>query len=517
MRRGFLLLGIVVVVAALAAAAARAATGTGTTTTGTTDTTTTATSSTTTATTETTTPPTTTTAPTYAPLVQSRLSDGCVGAGVAAITKPKSAAVTLTLPKAGLGASEYPASRPFLVFDSAKESGSGCHNSAATVTNLSLFGGAITATTVKATDGKGTVTGLEIRGSHVAIKRGQTIAVGSWGLLTLGAAVGRLSAPLALRLVYQHDSVPARTTIFIGFAALPQAHTVATPQANKHEREHRQKPKSRLPQPLTVTPRLGIRPSNYVFPIDGGASYSDTYGANRSDIYDGWHHGVDLFAPLGTPVVAVATGKLTLVGWNAVGGWRLWVTDKRGNSFYYAHLAGYSRHILRHRRVKAGQVIAFLGRTGDAFGTPPHVHFEVHPHQFVKLGYDGAVDPTSYLRSWRVEHLPVSEIPAAARLRAPAGTPSQESATVWGELLRARHLMPDGEPAVALAPSLRRSFPAAQPTPAFVDARRLASSRHTGDAASTPASRWPAITLGLALALLATAGSLAVMRRRRAS
>jgi hypothetical protein len=64
-------------------------------------------------------------------------------------------------------------------------------------------------------------------------------------------------------------------------------------------------------------PSLGYKPKHYVFPVDGGASYVDTYGAGRSDIYDGWHHGDDLFAPLGTPVVAVARGTLSLVGWNS--------------------------------------------------------------------------------------------------------------------------------------------------------------------------------------------------------
>ena len=162
-------------------------------------------------------------------------------------------------------------------------------------------------------------------------------------------------------------------------------------------------------------PGLGYKPKHYVFPVDGGASYVDTYGANRSDIYDGWHHGDDLFAPLGTPVVAVARGTLSLVGWNELGGWRLWLTDKKGNSFYYAHLAGYARWILTHHHVRAGQVVGFLGRTGDAFTTTPHLHFEIHPHQpaFVKLGYDGAVDPTTYLRKWQIENVPARRDSAA--------------------------------------------------------------------------------------------------------
>ena len=202
-------------------------------------------------------------------------------------------------------------------------------------------------------------------------------------------------------------------------AAAHHSGTTHAKQAAKKHRGH----KNKVAQPLTAVPGLGYKPSHYVFPIDGGASYIDTYGANRNDVYDGWHHGDDLFAPLGTPVVAVARGTLSLVGWNELGGWRVWLTDKKGNSFYYAHLAGYARWILTHRHVRAGQVIGFLGRTGDAFTTAPHVHFEVHPHQpaFVKLGYDGAVNPTTYLHKWKVEHVPVDEIPQPAKLKAPVG------------------------------------------------------------------------------------------------
>ena len=160
-------------------------------------------------------------------------------------------------------------------------------------------------------------------------------------------------------------------------------------------------------------------------------------------------------------------------------------------------------------------MIGFLGRTGDAFTTTPHLHFEIHPHQFVRLGYDGAVDPTTYLHGWRVVKVPPSQIPPAARLRAPAGTPTQEAAVVWQELLTARHLMPNGEPAVALTPGLGR--PLSNTNRADVSAIRLASADRLSSrrAPSALPGPWLSIALGLALAALAATGSFAVHRRRR--
>jgi hypothetical protein len=149
--------------------------------------------------------------------------------------------------------------------------------------------------------------------------------------------------------------------------------------------------------PLTVTPKLTAK--RYVFPVYGPSSYTDTFGAPRADVV--WHHGDDIFAPLGAPVLAVADGVVFSVGWNHIGGYRLWVRDDSGNEFYYAHLSAYSPLATNGRRVQAGSVLAFVGNTGDAAGTPYHLHFEVHPKALLKLGYDGAVDPTQYLDAWR--------------------------------------------------------------------------------------------------------------------
>jgi len=185
-----------------------------------------------------------------------------------------------------------------------------------------------------------------------------------------------------------------------------------------------------------VTPRLGL--TGYAFPVVGGVSYGDSYGGFRGDVPGNWHHGDDIFATLGTPVVAVADGTLNRVGWERLGGWRLWVRDHNRNQFYYAHLSGYSPLALRSKFVKKGDVIGFVGNTGDAFTTPPHLHFEIHPHQLLRLDYNGAVDPTSYLDGWR--HVAKPHLPYPAHPPFPAGAVRKEARYIWRELLAARGL-----------------------------------------------------------------------------
>jgi len=165
-----------------------------------------------------------------------------------------------------------------------------------------------------------------------------------------------------------------------------------------------------LQKPLRVTPPLGQR--GYVFPLLGPyPAFSSTFAVPR-DV--GWHHGDDLFAPRGAPILAVANGVVFSVGWNRIGGWRLWLRDRSGNLFYYAHLDHYSPLAVNGRRVKAGQVLGYVGTSGDARTTPPHLFFEINPASLTGLGYDGTVDPTSYLQSWRKLDDPVPATPVTA-------------------------------------------------------------------------------------------------------
>ena len=521
MRRGVWFFVLGVIAAALGAASAYAAGTTTTSASTTTDTTSTSTTTTTVSTTTTaatTTTRTTTTTPpppSYAALPASYLSDSCVGAGSAAIAIPGRQVLTLGTPASSRGPSAYPAKAPIVAFSYSTAYGSGCKTARVALGSVSLFGGAITAKSVSAIHGHGSVSGVV---AHV----------GGWGEVRYQKTVGRVTAPLVVQLLAAHGGLPAGTTIAVAFGASPQVvhkhHSSATKSGHAKKHHHQRAP---VAQPLTALPSLGYKPHHYVFPIDGGASYVDTYGANRNDIYDGWHHGDDLFAPLGTPVVAVARGTLSLVGWNSLGGWRVWLTDKKGNSFYYAHLAGYARWILTHPHVRAGQVIGFLGRTGDAFTTTPHVHFEIHPHLFVSLGYDGAVDPTPYLQKWKVEHVPMDEIPQPARLKAPVGTPQQEATVVWHELLVARHLTSAAGAATtaagaAAAASTHRPFPhppsyeASGAPPLRIEAATPASAHLSASRNDMPLLIGGPLGGLLALSALG-AGAFTFRRRRRAA
>ena len=165
-------------------------------------------------------------------------------------------------------------------------------------------------------------------------------------------------------------------------------------------------PEITLPRQPAPTVSIAPNADGYVFPVFGQSSFSDDYGAPRA--ITGWHHGNDIFGAAGLPLLAVADGVLSKVGVNAVGGNRLWLTDTHGNAYYYAHLSGYPAGVEDGLSVKAGQVIGFLGNSGQAITTPLHLHFEIHP-----AGGD-SVDPFPYLSAWQQRaSLPLA-IPEAA-------------------------------------------------------------------------------------------------------
>jgi murein DD-endopeptidase MepM/ murein hydrolase activator NlpD len=122
-----------------------------------------------------------------------------------------------------------------------------------------------------------------------------------------------------------------------------------------------------------------------ICPVQGASAYGDTWGAPRSG--GRWHQGVDMLAPMGTPLQAVVSGFVSQRR-NTLGGITLTLLGDNGNRYYYAHLSAYEG---AGGPVTQGQVIGYLGDSGNATGVP-HLHFEIHPSGGV------AVNPTASVR-----------------------------------------------------------------------------------------------------------------------
>jgi murein DD-endopeptidase MepM/ murein hydrolase activator NlpD len=104
-------------------------------------------------------------------------------------------------------------------------------------------------------------------------------------------------------------------------------------------------------------------------------SYVDSWGAARSGGRS--HQGTDVMAPHGARVFAFVNGVVSRESTSSNGGIQLYLQGDNGVEYFYAHLSGYA--VSTGARVRAGQLIAYNGQTGNARYTAPHVHFEVHP------------------------------------------------------------------------------------------------------------------------------------------
>jgi murein DD-endopeptidase MepM/ murein hydrolase activator NlpD len=363
---------------------------------------------------------------------------------------------------------------------------------------LTLFGGEITVGSVvsrisvksgggprRAKLNASTVDGLVVLGQPVTVTApGTSVPYGTWGTVSMlqgtsssfaGLGTDGVQAKmtgLVVHLNADHAGLPAGTDVVVGFtdvsAEARLTHVLKEaarpddqikPKLPKLKEKKAKAPPGLPPVrqiPFNVFPKLTA--GGYVFPVYGQAGYTNSFGAPRADT--GWHHGEDIFGTLGSPILAVANGIVYSVGWNDVGGLRLWLQDLAGNEFYYAHLSAYSPLAVNGAQVRAGDVLGFMGNTGDAEGTPYHLHFEIHPVSLLYEGYDGAVAPYPYLQAWkRLQDLPLTSVAGWA----PPISDSSRAPKPGAILLQAR----DISNATGLDPgSLRRAMRATSSAPA---------------------------------------------------
>ena len=136
----------------------------------------------------------------------------------------------------------------------------------------------------------------------------------------------------------------------------------------------------RMPPTATVpVPVRGVRANRI----------ADTWGGPR----DGGrrHEGTDIFAKRGTAVTSATRGIVVRIGDHGIGGKHVWVLGPGGERHYYAHLDGWAPGLHDYQVVRAGDALGMVGDTGNARGTPPHLHYGIY-------GPQGALNPHPRLR-----------------------------------------------------------------------------------------------------------------------
>jgi murein DD-endopeptidase MepM/ murein hydrolase activator NlpD len=155
-------------------------------------------------------------------------------------------------------------------------------------------------------------------------------------------------------------------------------------------------------------------PVSLPMPVQGieASQITDSWGGVRSE--GRAHQGTDIFALRGTPVISTTHGVVVRKGWNRLGGRRVLVLGPAGWSHYYAHLDAWSTVSLGDW-VEVGTVLGYVGDSGDAQGTPTHLHYGIY------LGGGGeATDPYPLLTHDLPPRLKAGSPPPA---RGPSGSP----------------------------------------------------------------------------------------------
>ena len=134
-----------------------------------------------------------------------------------------------------------------------------------------------------------------------------------------------------------------------------------------------------IPDTSSVAPRTAATPpTQLLIPVEGetAADLSDTFADARSQGRS--HDAIDIMAQAGTPVVAVADGHIEKLFDSKPGGLTIYQFEPSGKfAYYYAHLQRYADGLAEKQTIRRGQVIGYVGSTGNASADAPHLHFAI--------------------------------------------------------------------------------------------------------------------------------------------
>ena len=160
------------------------------------------------------------------------------------------------------------------------------------------------------------------------------------------------------------------------------------------------------PEELAAAPAPPPTPSNFVgtmyliIPVAGVKQDQllDTFGEARSE--GRLHDAIDIMAPAGTPVLAAADGRILKLFQSERGGITIYqLGPNQEVIFYYAHLSGYAPGIVEGKDVRQGEVIAYVGDTGNAGPGNYHLHFSIAMVSDPKRYWEGTnINPYPLLR-----------------------------------------------------------------------------------------------------------------------
>jgi peptidoglycan LD-endopeptidase LytH len=137
-----------------------------------------------------------------------------------------------------------------------------------------------------------------------------------------------------------------------------------------------------------------LRNRRLVIPVQGvkAAELQSTFHAQRGT---GEHEALDVLAPKGTPVLAIDAGEIVKLFYSVRGGKTIYQFDRsRSYCYYYAHLDSYARGLAEKQQVSQGQVIGYVGSTGNARADAPHLHFAIFKLTPQRRWWEGTpIDP----------------------------------------------------------------------------------------------------------------------------